>query len=230
MVESLLPNAVSLVEAGFCPFCGEGPFRVVASHSRMHGVRALELRDLLGIPRSRTICDPGYASELREKALESGLGDRLAPHRPLDGNIHASMASKRFRDQRNRKRDLAILRLALQNTMSIERIAAVVGCGPQTASRVCRHYGINPKDRGVPRVDCATVEFQCAWCGKNCTRDRGQITRNSARRGAPPCCSISCSARLRWWTERREMEAGTRAPSQRFSVGKYKDSKPKENE
>lgn len=46
------------VEAGMCPFCGD-QFQNIAGHTnRTHGVPADELKDILGIPRTRPVCTP----------------------------------------------------------------------------------------------------------------------------------------------------------------------------
>ncbi len=44
------------VEAGICPFCGRGTYRIVAIHTEMiHGVDRWELRELLGVTWTTSI-------------------------------------------------------------------------------------------------------------------------------------------------------------------------------
>ncbi len=52
------------VERQVCPFCNEGPFTVVAIHVWMvHGVDRRTLRVMLGLPVSKSICDPSFHDE-----------------------------------------------------------------------------------------------------------------------------------------------------------------------
>lgn len=53
---------LDMVKAGMCPFCAAGPFVIVAAHvSRTHGVTVEDFRDLLGIKKRESICDPAYS-------------------------------------------------------------------------------------------------------------------------------------------------------------------------
>lgn len=52
---------------GDCPLCGESGFKSIAGHCQtMHGVLSRELRDLLGMTYSETICSPALSSKMRE--------------------------------------------------------------------------------------------------------------------------------------------------------------------
>ena len=77
-------DALESVRRQVCPFCGEGPFLVVARHVYlMHGITSRELRNMLGILANESICDPTHAQavaarsvvakdpELRRRSLEA---------------------------------------------------------------------------------------------------------------------------------------------------------------
>jgi len=59
-VVSYDPAAVrASIEAQVCPFCGGGPYRVVALHTNhIHGIDAAELRRLAGVSGRTVICSP----------------------------------------------------------------------------------------------------------------------------------------------------------------------------
>lgn len=55
---------------GDCPLCGESGFKNIAGHCQtMHGVLSRELRDLLWLTYTESICAPALSSELRELNL-----------------------------------------------------------------------------------------------------------------------------------------------------------------
>lgn len=59
------------IAAGKCPWCGRGPYRVLATHtSRSHGVGAAELRELAGLKKRASICDPDHSQNCRELLTE----------------------------------------------------------------------------------------------------------------------------------------------------------------
>ena len=67
------------IAAGTCPWCGAGPFRVLALHvHHRHGIDRRELRRLAGYPREVSICDPAVTANAREAKLRTG-------HRPPPG-------------------------------------------------------------------------------------------------------------------------------------------------
>jgi predicted nucleic acid-binding Zn ribbon protein len=63
--------------AGICPFCGRGPFQVLAGHTqKVHAVDRFELRELAGLTYSASLLDEATraAFSARAKArLEAGL-------------------------------------------------------------------------------------------------------------------------------------------------------------
>jgi transposase len=54
---------IEAIKRQVCPLCGAGPFSVVALHvAQMHGINRLELRDLLGLLKNDSICDPNVSA------------------------------------------------------------------------------------------------------------------------------------------------------------------------
>lgn len=61
------------IEAGLCPFCGAGPYSVIAQHvSVKHGIDRRELRDLAGLTYGAVICDPAHSRRRADSARSSG--------------------------------------------------------------------------------------------------------------------------------------------------------------
>lgn len=75
-VVSYDPAAVlAAIEAQTCPFCGAGPYKVLAVHtSKIHGVDRRELRELAGLNGSARICAPEFSERARQLAHEHNLG------------------------------------------------------------------------------------------------------------------------------------------------------------
>ncbi len=66
------------IEAQICPWCGSGPFKILASHTtRLHGVDRFQLRDLAGLTYSASVCAPEIADERRE--IVRRIGRALTP-------------------------------------------------------------------------------------------------------------------------------------------------------
>lgn len=70
------------VIAGICPFCGRGPFRVLAGHTqKVHGVDRFELRELADLTYSTSLLDERTREEFSARAKA-----RLAAGTPLPTN------------------------------------------------------------------------------------------------------------------------------------------------
>lgn len=55
---------------GDCPLCGESGFKNIAGHcQKMHGVLSRELRDLLNMTYTESICSPVISATMREYGL-----------------------------------------------------------------------------------------------------------------------------------------------------------------
>lgn len=79
------------IEAGLCPYCGD-PFKNIGAHtSRTHGVPTPELKEYLGIPKSRPICSPELSEQwseerkarLDESHMKKMRGSKLGGRRKL---------------------------------------------------------------------------------------------------------------------------------------------------
>lgn len=79
-VVSYDPAAVrAAIEAQTCPFCGAGPYKVLAVHtSKIHGVDRRDLRELAGLNGSARICAPEFSERARQLAHEHNIGARGA--------------------------------------------------------------------------------------------------------------------------------------------------------
>jgi hypothetical protein len=70
------------VLAGICPFCGRGPYQVLAGHTQeVHGVDRFELRELADLTYSTSILD-----ERTREAFQARAKARLAAGIPLPTN------------------------------------------------------------------------------------------------------------------------------------------------
>lgn len=60
------------IEAQLCPFCGSGPYEVLAKHtSSIHAVSGRELRDMAGLHVRSSICSPERSNAARERAIST---------------------------------------------------------------------------------------------------------------------------------------------------------------
>lgn len=56
-------SILAAVQACLCPWCGRGPWKMLAAHvAKMHGVSPDQLRDMAGLTRGASICDPAFAA------------------------------------------------------------------------------------------------------------------------------------------------------------------------
>lgn len=62
------------IESGICPWCGRGPFKMLAGHvNGQHGIDRFEFREMAGLTRHTSICDPAFADERREHIRRVGI-------------------------------------------------------------------------------------------------------------------------------------------------------------
>lgn len=74
-------DALDAISKQICPFCGCGPFSVVAIHvNQIHGINHRELRAMFGLRMHDKICDP-YISKMRSSIANTLIanGD-INPH------------------------------------------------------------------------------------------------------------------------------------------------------
>lgn len=150
------------IERQICPFCGSGPFTVVAIHvSKAHGIDRLELRDLLGLTYSRSsICDPTHAKACADRI--TGTGD-LA-HKMSHGGgkkgakpRYSAAAIQRLRDlsaqiadDHNRStsgRDRLVVGLITAGELTYADIAERFQVSAQTVQNIARRNDL-PKQPG----------------------------------------------------------------------------------
>lgn len=61
------------IESQTCPWCGRGPFFVLAQHvQRVHEIPARDLREMAGMFATAKICSDEYSAKASELALEKG--------------------------------------------------------------------------------------------------------------------------------------------------------------
>lgn len=61
----------SAIEAQVCPWCGAGPFKMLAGHtSKNHGVSTKELRLMAGMRWNESVCSPETSSSSKRNLLE----------------------------------------------------------------------------------------------------------------------------------------------------------------
>lgn len=93
------------IAAGKCPWCGRGPWRVLASHTHhRHGVNRHELRHLAGYSREVSICDPDVSENVKERRREDGItpppGDRVERRQCSVCGAKVPVSKRRGRDTR----------------------------------------------------------------------------------------------------------------------------------
>ena len=85
-VAPLSPEAVMrFIETQTCPWCGEGPYKILVAHTRRaHGVTGAELREMAGLIKTASVCDPSLAAAKAERLKGTPLPDSAyaAPRRP----------------------------------------------------------------------------------------------------------------------------------------------------
>lgn len=83
------PSAEALREfiaAQTCPWCGKGPWQVLARHTHSaHGVSASEIRELAGLTKYTPVCSKDHSSGRRERLLG----------RPLPDSAHENLRQRR---------------------------------------------------------------------------------------------------------------------------------------
>lgn len=150
-VQPLSPEAIRrAVEAQLCPWCGAGPYKVMAAHTnQQHGVSGPELRRLAGFNQSASICSPAV-SQLRREMLAArpdreamtALGNRRSVE--VGGTQAAYEAANRQRRERNSPVHAEIMRLIEANPRAqFQDIGRAVGRHPQSVSRILRDAGVD---------------------------------------------------------------------------------------
>jgi hypothetical protein len=95
MTVPLLPPHVvrAAVEAQLCPFCGKGPFTVVALHTNhAHGIDRRQLRDLAGLYYSASITPSEHRAERAQHARKTLVPIEYAKRSKKGSKDHMSVA------------------------------------------------------------------------------------------------------------------------------------------
>jgi hypothetical protein len=196
------PSAASVrkfIEAQVCPWCGTGPWQVMAGHtSKAHGISAAELREMAGLIKAASICSPDHSkvtSERSRRRWDSAESSPLAAFSGGKGRKRsfstagrvaqrekalAQTAEQRQRRSENMRAARAaagqpkheeILQLYDQGLLLAE-IAVQADVSPITARRVIRAHRDNP--------DLLKRAFQSArWqAGAGRGRRKGHETRS----------------------------------------------------
>jgi len=102
--QALLSQEVvrEFIEVGICPWCGAGPFGLIASHVvRTHGIGRKELRDRAGLFHSASITSPEVRAKNKERGRRRGYPEEarkgLAEWRASGPKRVESEASKSLR-------------------------------------------------------------------------------------------------------------------------------------
>lgn len=145
------------IEAGICPLCGYGPWKVLALHTHhAHGVDRYELRDWAELPYNAVICSPEHHEAVMARA------NIPPPPRSMVGKKKrvSIAASKRARAQ------LAAYRLT----------------DPEQSRRVGRAAGVaraQPHECSAPGCTNIVPRAVRKTCSPECRRE---IRRETARR------------------------------------------------
>lgn len=158
-----------------CPFCGAGPFVVVAQHTyQKHGVTADQLREMAGMMLNESICDPTYSATRSEHTrrligegtlISSGMsatgGRRVTPARKAQLRQLAAANAERLRaaDTQAKIRAsnaarmaptrAAILEMLVNTSDGTRAIAKQLGVDRKTVQRVASVHGIDLAARCV---------------------------------------------------------------------------------
>lgn len=152
------------IEAQICPWCGGGPFKVLATHTgRSHGVDGKELRELAGLTKYSSICAPDHAAARAEalsgkKLPDHAYGEGQRKRRKLSEAGRAAQRAKAAKvSQADRERAARIsgdkqLAANAEKYAEMERlfaqgvppaqIAEIVGMRPPTVIRALKRAGV----------------------------------------------------------------------------------------
>lgn len=136
------------IEAQTCPWCGAGPYKVLAGHTNTaHGVSGRELRELAGVGPRGSICSPEASAQAREKLVTRDDWEDMRKR----GNAQANAAgahksaveaqAKRHLEE-NGERDELIVAAVMSGEPRTE-VARRFGLTPHSVARMLKRRGIN---------------------------------------------------------------------------------------
>lgn len=157
------------LEAGQCPWCDAGPYKVLATHTlRAHAVNGGELREMAGLIKTASICAPEYSQERSRMQQGQRLPDvayeraktarrtfseagkavqraKLDAARTPEQAIAAARASAAKTAERNAGKHAEIVRLFGEGHL-FQEIAKAVDMHPKSVREVLRRAGLVTTD------------------------------------------------------------------------------------
>lgn len=160
------------VAAGLCPSCGVGPFAVVAIHCyRKHGIDRHQLREILGVYKTTSICDPGHSASRRRlsrRLWTPEVAEKMARSQPRGPGVRSLSTAgvERNRAMALKHRDARIAELRRYGArmtakalpryyefrsgwdagLSMGELALQFGVDPVTIKAGLRKIGVDPGD------------------------------------------------------------------------------------
>jgi predicted nucleic acid-binding Zn ribbon protein len=169
------------VEAGICPFCGRGPFILLAGHTnRAHAVDRWELRELAGLAYSTSILAP----EDRERVRERNRGRPPPDGRLNRGRRHRMSPAGREAQLAGYRRWSTTPEAAAQR-----RSAAAVSGRRRRLPHPCPVCGAT-----VPTAARVTCSAACRRVIRRRTQAKAARTRAAWRRAAYPDIAARAAA------------------------------------
>lgn len=163
------------VEAGVCPWCGKGPWKMLAGHvAKAHGVDRFELRELAGLLRGASVCDPAYSEERSALAVTRGAKPPRRKKGQQQAMSTAGLESQRANSRSNMAKVIAMnADRTPEERSQIARKGAAQRIKPRSACVIC----------GEP-VPYRSGRTQQKTCSKACERTlRSRSAATARKRG-----------------------------------------------
>jgi hypothetical protein len=164
------------VMAGICPFCGRGPFLVVAGHTQTtHGVDRFELRERADLTYSTSILDASTREEVSSRAKA-----RLAAGVPLPTNSGTA---------KTRRLSPACRRIASEKLLRFAELIGPEAIAQQRIEAARRHGEMSRKPHPCPVCGAVLPKSTPVTCSQTCRRIiRVRTARASAAKRAGQKC------------------------------------------
>lgn len=154
-----------LVDAQICPVCGEGPYKLVASHTnRAHGIDRFELRAMCGVNRTASIT----TDSVRDRYVQIGKA-ALSDRKRAEG-----LQAKRANNMAARAASLMAKWHRTDGSWSaLERLAAEEGRNRKQLRTFLQNHGAVVPDGRAETTRRRTNYVRAPWRGcemPGCTR------------------------------------------------------------
>lgn len=131
------------IEAQLCPFCGRGPFKVLAQHTlRAHAVDKLELRDMAGLDWQASICAAEVSASARERGLRNDMSrlasKKRAPKRFTEAGKISTRKSLRSGSERRKEN------IRAENDLLVRRFSEY-GSDDEAIRKLASEHGTSRK-------------------------------------------------------------------------------------